>query len=104
MIDRLVDLSLHKRLLVCLITLFVAGFGVYTWTQLSVEAYPDVADVSSQVITTAPGLAAEEIEQQITIPLERALYGTPGLTSMRSISTFALSQINLLFKDRKSVV
>jgi cobalt-zinc-cadmium resistance protein CzcA len=46
-----------------------------------------------------PGLAAEEIEQQITIPLERGLNGTPGLTSIRSISTFALSQINLLFRD-----
>ncbi|MBV8166362.1 MAG: efflux RND transporter permease subunit [Alphaproteobacteria bacterium] len=99
MIDRLVDLSLRKRLLVCLVTLFVAGFGGYTWTQLQVEAYPDVADVSSQVITQAPGLAAEEVEQQITIPLERELNGTPGLAMMRSRSTFGLSLITLVFRD-----
>ena len=55
--------------------------------------------VSAQVTTQVPGLAAEEAEQQITIPLERALSGTPGLASMRSVSTFALSQINLLFRD-----
>src|SRR5258706_10867943 len=55
--------------------------------------------VYGQVKTQVPGVAAEEIEQQITIPLERALNGTPGLVSMRSISTFALSQINLLFRD-----
>jgi cobalt-zinc-cadmium resistance protein CzcA len=55
--------------------------------------------VSAQVTVHVPGLAAEEVEQQITIPLERALYGTPGLTNMRSVSTFALSQINMLFRD-----
>src|ERR1700742_498583 len=99
MIDQLVDASLRKALLVCLVTLFVAGYGAYTWTQLSVEAYPDVADVSSQVITAAPGLAAEEVEQQITIPLERELNGTPGLQIMRSRSTFGLSLITLVFRD-----
>jgi cobalt-zinc-cadmium resistance protein CzcA len=99
MIEQLVDLSLRKRLLVCLITLFVAVFGAYTWTQLSVEAYPDVADVSSQVITQVTGLAAEEVEQQITIPLERELNGTPGLAIMRSRSTFGLSLITLVFRD-----
>ena len=53
--------------------------GVYSWSQLPIDAYPDIADVTVQVVTQVPGLAAEEIEQQITIPLERELNGLPGL-------------------------
>ena len=60
---------------------------------MAVEAYPDIGDVTAQVVTQAPGLASEEVEQQITIPLERALAGTPGLANMRSSSTFGLSLI-----------
>ena len=66
---------------------------------MAVEAYPDIGDVTAQVTTQAPGLAAEEVEQQITIPLERALAGTPGLQTMRSSSTFGLSLITLIFRD-----
>src|SRR5665647_2921443 len=82
-----------------MICVFTALYGVYSWTQLAVEAYPDVADTSSQVTTQAPGLAAEEVEQQVTIPLERELNGTPGLAMMRSRSTFGLSLITLIFRD-----
>jgi cobalt-zinc-cadmium resistance protein CzcA len=99
MIDRLVGFCLEKRLVVILIACFVALFGYYSWTQLAVEAYPDLSDVSAQVTTQAPGLAAEEIEQQITIPLERSLAGTPGLSTMRSSSTFGLSLITMVFRD-----
>lgn len=79
--------------------IFIAMYGYYSWTQLALEAYPDIADVTSQVITQAPGLAAEEVEQQITIPLERELNGTPGLVVIRSKSTFGLSLITLVFRD-----
>src|SRR5258708_7877829 len=99
MIDRLVAFAFHKRLVVAMIWIFAAIYGYYPWTQLALEAYPDIADVSSQVITQAPGLAAEEVEQQITIPLERELNGTPGLFVMRSKSTFGLSLIVLVFRD-----
>lgn len=74
-------------------------FGYTSWKQLSIEAYPDIADVTVQVITQVPGLAAEEIEQQITIPLERVLNGLPGLNTMRSKNTFGLSAIILVFND-----
>ena len=87
MIDRLVTLALEKRLVVAMICIIIAIYGAYCWTQLPVEAYPDVADTASQVVTQAPGLAAEEVEQQVTIPLERELNGTPGLAMMRSRST-----------------
>src|SRR5437016_8394913 len=99
MIDAIVSLALSKRLVVAMICLFAAIFGYYSWSQLTVEAYPDIADTSSQVVTQAPGLAAEEIEQRITIPLERELNGTPGLLLMRSKSTFGLSLITIVFRD-----
>ncbi len=80
--------------------ILIAGiFGYTSWKQLSIEAYPDIADVTVQVITQVPGLAAEEIEQQITIPLERVLNGLPGLNTMRSKNTFGLSAIILVFND-----
>src|SRR5258708_12294807 len=82
-----------------MICVFVSIYGYYSWTQLSIEAYPDIADTSSQVVTQAPGMAAEEVEQRITIPLERELNGTPGLLFMRSKSTFGLSLITLVFRD-----
>ena len=99
MIDWLVVFALRKRLVAAMICVFAAIYGYYCWTQLSIEAYPDVADTSSQVVTQAPGLAAEEVEQQVTIPLERELNGTPGLAMMRSRSTFGLSLITLIFRD-----
>src|SRR5580704_8963665 len=99
MIDRIVALCLAKRSVAMLVAVFACVLGVYAWSQLAIDAYPNLSPVTAQVTTQVPGLAAEEIEQQITIPLERALNLTPGLTSMRSISTFALSQINLVFRD-----
>ncbi len=79
--------------------LLLGFFGYYSWTRLSIEAYPDIADVTSQVVTQVPGLAAEEVEQQITIPLERSLNGLPGMHVMRSKSTFGLSIITIVFDD-----
>jgi cobalt-zinc-cadmium resistance protein CzcA len=98
-IEWLVGFALRKRLVVALVCVFTAIYGYYSWTRLAIEAYPDVADTASQVITQAPGLAAEEVEQQVTIPLERELNGTPGLALMRSRSTFGLSLITLVFRD-----
>ncbi|MEO6921084.1 MAG: CusA/CzcA family heavy metal efflux RND transporter [Collimonas sp.] len=99
MINNIVRFCLHKRYAVILVTILVALFGYYSWTRMAVEAYPELADVQAQVTTQVSGLAAEEIEQQITVPLERVLSGTPGLVNMRSSSTFGLSLITLRFKD-----
>jgi heavy metal efflux system protein len=99
MINQFVALCFRKRLVVRLIAILIAIYGIYAWTQLAIDAYPLLSPVSVQVTTQVPGLAAEEAEQQLTIPLERALNGTPGLVNMRSVSVFALSQINLLFRD-----
>ena len=99
MIEDFVRTCFHRRGIVWLVFAFVALYGVWSWKQLPVEAYPDIADVSSQIVTQVPGLAAEEVEQQITIPLERALLGTPGMHVLRSRSLFALSLITVVFDD-----
>lgn len=96
---QLLTISIQKRWLMLALFLLLGFFGYYSWTRLSIEAYPDIADVSSQVVTQVPGLAAEEVEQQITIPLERALNGLPGMHVMRSKSTFGLSIITMVFDD-----
>ena len=81
------------------LAVLLAAVGYFSWTKLAIEAYPELAPVTVQVTTQLPGLAAEEIEQQVTIPLERGLGSTPGLVSMRSSSTFGLSLITLVFRD-----
>jgi len=99
MINRLLQFCFdHRRTFMALAGL-LAVVGYFSWTKLSIEAYPELSPVTVQVTTQLPGLAAEEIEQQVTIPLERGLGNTPGLVSMRSSSTFGLSLITLVFRD-----
>jgi heavy metal efflux system protein len=99
MIDQFVDFCLRRRIAVIVIAVLLSLYGVYAWETLSVEAYPELGDVAAQVTTQMPGLAAEEVEQLITVPLEREINGTPGLLLMRSESTFGLSLITVLFRD-----
>jgi len=99
MIDQFVGFCLHRRIAVIAIAALLSIYGIYAWETLSVEAYPELGDVSAQVTTQMPGLAAEEVEQLITVPLEREINGTPGLLLMRSESTFGLSLITVLFRD-----
>ena len=99
MINQLIALCLKRRHLVWVVAVLLAVYGYICWIHMTVEAYPEIGDVTTLVTTQVPGLAAEEVEQQITVPLERALRNTPGLVSIRSSSTFALSLITLVFKD-----
>lgn len=99
MIARIVGVCLRRRWLLFAVCAAISVFGFYSLNKLAIEAYPDIGDVTAQVITQYPGHAAEEVEQQITIPLERELKGIPGLHVMRSKSTFALSIISLVFED-----
>lgn len=99
MINAIVNHCFHRRGIVWLVFCMVALYGWWSWKQLPVEAYPDIADVTSQIVTQIPGLGTEEVEQQITIPLERALLGTPGMHVLRSRSLFALSLITVVFED-----
>lgn len=93
------ETTIAKRWLISTLFILLTVFGYLSWTKLSVEAYPDIGDVTSQIVTQVPGLAAEEMEQQITIPIERAINGLPGMHVMRSRSTFGLSMVTIVFDD-----
>ncbi len=99
MIRKTVDFALNNRVLVLVAALMLFVWGGISFHQLPVEAYPDVADNYVEVITQWPGISAEQIEQQVTIPLENGMNGIPGIVHMRSFSLFGLSDIKLIFDD-----
>ncbi|HEX7838448.1 MAG TPA: CusA/CzcA family heavy metal efflux RND transporter [Kofleriaceae bacterium] len=99
MIDKLLHGSLQTRLLVFILAVFLAAAGWYSYTNLTIEAFPDPTDTQVQIITLYPGQPTEEVERRVSIPLERALNGVPGLFRLRSVSLFGLSQLTLTFED-----
>jgi len=99
LIRALIDFALRNRLLVLGGTLVLFGWGIVSFHNLPIEAYPDVADTYAQVITQWPGHAAEEVEQQITVPLEVNLNGVAHLTHLRSVSLAGLSVITMIYDD-----
>jgi cobalt-zinc-cadmium resistance protein CzcA len=99
MIRRLVDFALKNRFLVLAVALLLFAWGAVSFHQLPVEAYPDVADNYVEIITQWPGISAEQIEQQVTIPLEIVMNGIPGVAHLRSFSIFGLSDLKLIFDD-----
>src|SRR6516165_957539 len=100
MIAKLVDFALENRFLVLAGALMLFGWGVVSFHQLPVEAYPDVANNYVNIITQWPGRAAEEVEQQVTIPIETVMNGLPHLAHLRSTSLFGLSSLMLIFDDQ----
>lgn len=99
MISRFVAFACRQRTLVILVSLVLFVAGYFAFRSLPIDAYPDVADTEVQVITQWPGHAAEEMEQQVTIPIEGVLNGVPRVTYLRSISLFGLSVVTLIFDD-----
>jgi cobalt-zinc-cadmium resistance protein CzcA len=99
MLRLIIETCVHRRVAALFATAVVAAFGVYAYVHTPIEAYPDVTNTQVSVITKLPGNAAEEVERRVTVPLERALNGTPNMTRMRSESQFGLSIITLTFSD-----
>src|SRR5579871_4634085 len=99
MIRGLVDFALNNRLLIIALAILLFAWGIVSFKNLPIEAYPDVANNYVQVITQWPGRAAEEVEQQVTIPLETVMNGLPHLEHLRSTSLFGLSSLMLVFDD-----
>ena len=99
MLRLLIETCVHRRVAALFATLVVAVFGFHAYLETPIEAYPDVTNTQVTVITQFPGNAPEEIERRITVPLERELNGTPGMTLMRSESLFGLSLITMTFSD-----
>jgi heavy metal efflux system protein len=102
MIRILVDFALNNRIVVFAVGLLLAGWGAVSFHNLPVEAYPDIADNYATVITQWPGQAAEEVEKQVTIPVEIQMNGIPHLTHLRSESIFGLSFVLLIFDDQSN--
>ena len=99
MIRSLVDIALNNRFIVLSLAVLLFIWGIISFKKLPVEAYPDVANTWVQVITQWPGRAAEEVEQQVTIPIEIQMNGIPHLQHLRSASLAGLSVVNLIFDD-----
>ena len=103
MIEAIVRTALNQRIVVAVIALGLIAFGVLQLKQLSVDAFPDVTNVQVQVAAEAPGRSPEEVERFVTVPLEIAMTGLPGLVEMRSVNRNSLSQIVLVFTDQTDI-
>jgi heavy metal efflux system protein len=101
MIPKLVDFALNNRFMVLAVVVVLLLWGAVSFHQLPVEAYPDVADNYVEIITQWPGISAEQVEQQVTIPLEIVMNGIPHVTHLRSFSLFGLSDLKLIFDDEE---
>jgi cobalt-zinc-cadmium resistance protein CzcA len=102
MIRRIVDFALNNRFIVLVIAVLLFGWGAVSFHNLPVEAYPDVANNYVNVITQWPGRAAEEVEQQVTVPLEISMAGIPHMTHLRSVSLAGLSSVTMIFDDESA--
>lgn len=103
MIERIVEFSVRRRWLVVLVTLVAAASGFWSLTRLPIDAVPDVTNVQVQINATAPALTPVEIEKQVTVALETALAGMPGLEATRSFSRNGFAQITAVFADRTNI-
>ena len=103
MIERIVEFSVRRRWLVMLVTLVAAASGFWSLTRLPIDAVPDVTNVQVQINATAPALTPVEIEKQVTVALETALAGMPGLEATRSFSRNGFAQITAVFADRTNI-
>jgi cobalt-zinc-cadmium resistance protein CzcA len=100
MLDRIIRFSIRNKLIVILFTLSIAGFGLYSLTQIPVGAVPDITNNQVQVITTSGNLSTQDVEQFITYPVELEMANLPGVIEIRSISKFGLSVVTIVFEDR----
>lgn len=99
MINRVLVFCLQQRVLVIGLTLVMVVLGVVSFERLPIQAFPDVQNVSVQVVTQYPGQAPEEVEKMVTLPIEKQMNGLPHLINMRSVSIFGLSVVTLTFDD-----
>ena len=99
MLDKIIQFSIKNKFVILLFTLVLLAWGSYSIKQLPLDALPDVTNNQVQIITTAPTLASQEVEQLITYPLEQSVKTIPKVVELRSISRFGLSVVTVVFKD-----
>lgn len=100
MLNRIINLSIQHKLITILLTLFIAGFGVFSILKIPLGAVPDITNNQIQVITTSTSLSTQDVEQFITYPVELEMSNLPGVTEIRSISKFGLSVVTIVFEDK----
>ena len=100
MLDRIIQYSVHHKLIVLLFSLGIIGFGLYALTQIPIGAVPDVTNNQVQIITTSRNLATEDVEKFLTYPVELEMANLPGVNEIRSISKFGLSVVTVVFEDK----
>jgi heavy metal efflux system protein len=103
MIEKILRYSIQNRYIVVIITALVAAYGVYSLKNLPIDAVPDITNNQVQINSLAPGLSPNEVEKQVTFPIENALAGIPGLESTRSLSRNGFSQITAVFQDKVNI-
>jgi len=103
MLNWIIDFSLRNRALVLVIVAGVIVTGAWSLQYIDIDAFPDTTPVMVQINTTAPSLSPEEVERQITFPIEQSISGLPGLEKLRSISKFGLSQVVVIFEDATDI-
>jgi heavy metal efflux system protein len=98
-IGPLIDFALRRRALVIIIVLGVAGLGIFAFRAVPIDSFPDLTPTMVQIFTSSPGLSAEDVETQISYPIEKAMNGLPRLDRVQSISVYGLSRVNVYFED-----
>ena len=99
MIDNIIAFSVRNKLIIGLFTLGLIGAGIWSLTEVPIDAMPDITNNQVQVITQAPNLGTEDIEQFVTYPVEVVMANLPGVTEIRSVSRFGLSVVTIVFED-----
>ena len=99
MINKIIDFSINNKFIIGLLTLTIVGAGIWGMTQVPIDAVPDITNNQVQVITQAPNLGTEDIEQFVTYPVEVAMSNLPDVKEIRSISRFGLSVVTIVFDD-----
>lgn len=103
MLDRIIQFSIKNKLVIGVMTIALIVWGIWSATRLPIDAVPDITNNQVQIITTAPTLASQEVEQLITYPIEQSIANLPDLEEVRSISRFGLSVITVVFKDKVDI-
>jgi heavy metal efflux system protein len=103
MLNKIIDFSIHNKLIIALFILGLIGYGAYQTTKLPIDAVPDITDNQVQVITVAPSFGATDIERLVTFPIEQANSNIPGIKEIRSFSRFGLSLVTIVFDDKIDV-
>jgi len=97
--ERFIDSSINSRIMVFLVCALLLALGGYSFKQLPIEAYPNIAPLNVQIITQWAGRSTLEVERQLTVPIETAVAGIPDVASVRSVSLFGLSVVTIQFRD-----